>query len=174
MSMSSRVSALGEWARDHRGAVLALVLLVLVLTAWRMIEPTYSDVRGAPAGTCFAESPAVTSANRPGEVHLVAGSTQAQTVDCASEHVWETAAVEQLAGDAGTAYDADAVAAAAQAACAAAFEPYVGRPLEGSSLAVTARYPTKAEWDGNERRVVCLLVDPVAQSVTGSLRDANR
>lgn len=172
--MDNRISALGDWVRDHRGAVLALILLVAVFAIWRMIEPAYSDVRGAPAGTCFAENPAVASANRPGEVHLVAGTTQAQTVDCAKEHVWETAAVAQLPGEAGEAYGPDAVAAAARSACADAFEAYVGRPLEGSTLAVTARYPTKDEWDGGERRVACLLVDPVAQTVTGSLKGANR
>ena len=172
--MSSRISALGDWVRDHRGAVVALVLVVAVLAIWRMIEPSYSDVRGAPASTCFAESPTVASANKPGEVHLVAGTTQAQTVDCAKEHVWETAAVASLPDAAGTTYGPDAVAAAAEAACADAFATYVGRPLEGSTLAVTARYPTKEEWDGGERRVVCLLVDPVAQTVTGSLRGANR
>ena len=172
--MSTRISALGDWVRGHRGVVLGLVLLVAVLAFWRMIEPTYSDVRGAPAGTCYAENPIVASANKAGEVHLVAGTTQAQTVDCAKEHVWETAAVTSLPDAAGTTYGPDAVAAAAEAACVDAFAIYVGRPLEGSSLAVTARYPIKEEWDGRERRVVCLLVDPVAQSVTGSLRGANR
>jgi hypothetical protein len=174
MPMSSRISALGDWVRDHRGAVVALVLVVAVLAVWRMIEPTYSDVRGAPAGTCFAENPTVTSANRAGEVHLVAGTTQAQTVDCAKEHVWETAAAADRPDAPGTAYDSDAVAAAAEAACVDAFAAYVGRPLDGSTLAVTARYPTKDEWDGGERRVACLLVDPAAQTVTGSLRGANR
>jgi hypothetical protein len=68
--MGTRISAFGDWVRDHRGVVLALVLLVAVLAFWRLIEPTYSDVRGAPAGTCFAENPAVVSANKAGEVHL--------------------------------------------------------------------------------------------------------
>jgi hypothetical protein len=172
--MGTRISTLGDWVRGHRGVVLGLVLLVAVFAFWRMIEPTYSDVRGAPAGTCFAENPAVASANKAGEVHLVAGTTQAQTVDCAKEHVWETASIASLPGDGGTAYNPDGVAAAAGTACTDAFATYVGRPLEGSTLAVTARYPTKDEWDRGERRVVCLLVDPVAQTVSGSLEGANR
>jgi hypothetical protein len=49
--MGTRISAFGDWVRDHRGVVLALVLLMTVLALWRMIDPTYTDVRGAPAGT---------------------------------------------------------------------------------------------------------------------------
>jgi len=172
--MGGRVTALGAWVRDHRGAVLALALVVAVLALWRLSEPTYSDVRRAPAGTCFAEDPAVASANKAGAVLVVPGTTQAQTVECAAAHVWETAAVAVLPDSPGTPYSFDAIAEAARAACADAFAAYVGRPLEGSTLSVTARHPTKEEWDGDERRVACLLVDPIARAVTGSLRGAGR
>ena len=145
-----------------------------MFAVWRLIEPSCADVRGAPAGTCFAENPTVTSANRACEMHVVPGTTQAPTADCAREHVWETAAVVRLPDAPGTPYSFDAVAAAAETACSEAFTACVGHPLDGSTLAVTARYPTKEEWDGKERRVVWLLVDPVARTVTGSLRGANR
>ena len=172
--MGGRVAALAAWVRDHRGVVLALVAAVGVLTLWRLAEPTYSDLRTAPAGTCFAESPTAASANQAGAVHVVAGTTQSQTVDCAKEHLWETAAIPVLPDPPRTPYSFDAVAAAAESACGDAFAAYVGRPLDGSTLSVTARHPTKAEWDGGERRVACLLVDPVGRAVTGSLRGANR
>jgi hypothetical protein len=69
----------------------------------------------------------------------------------------------------------DAVAVAAADACTELFATYVGRALEGSSLAVTAYFPERAEWEEqNSRTVVCVVVDPVARTVIGSLRGSAR
>jgi len=103
----------------------------------------------------------------------VAGTTQAETIACADAHPWESMGVPRLSDPSGAPYAIDAVAAEAEQACSDTFAAYVGRPLDGSTLSATAFHPTMDDWDRNERRVACLVVDP-AGTVKGSLKGANR
>jgi hypothetical protein len=46
-----------------------------------------------------------------------------------------------------------------QARCEAAFETYVGRASEGSSLALTVAVPPPADWDDGARNAACLVAN---------------
>ncbi|MGO4692378.1 septum formation family protein [Glaciibacter sp. 2TAF33] len=73
-----------------------------------------------------------------------------------------------------TAYPGDdAVTAAAESECASVFESFVGVPYPRSALDYAALTPDAAEWDGGDRRAVCLVGDP-AGPVAGSLAGIRR
>lgn len=66
----------------------------------------------------------------------------------------------------------DAVIAAAEESCLAAFEPFVGLPFEESTLDVSWYVPTQQSWEGmDDRTVSCMVSDPAGE-VTGTLKNA--
>ncbi|MCU1408677.1 MAG: hypothetical protein JWM23_757 [Microbacteriaceae bacterium] len=92
-------------------------------------------------------------------------------VDCASEHDWEVYSVTRIPGEE---YPGDdAAAAAAEAGCASAFEPFAGIPYERSALDYAAVTPDSAAWDDGDQSAVCLVGDSSGR-VGGSLAGAGR
>ena len=58
------------------------------------------------------------------------------------------------------------IARIAEVECPAAFESFVGIPLEASSLSVTYLYPSRSNW-GYDEKIRCVVVPP--DEVTGTL-----
>ncbi|MBM7505156.1 septum formation family protein [Agromyces aurantiacus] len=66
----------------------------------------------------------------------------------------------------------EAVTAAAEEGCLAAFEPFVGVAYDASTLYVAWYSPTQESWEGvDDRMVSCTVSDP-AGDVTGTLEGA--
>jgi hypothetical protein len=66
----------------------------------------------------------------------------------------------------------EAVNAAAEEGCLAAFEPFVGLAYEDSTLYMAWYSPTEESWNGFDDRVVsCVISDPAGE-ITGTLADA--
>lgn len=70
---------------------------------------------------------------------------------------------------------ADAVAAATERGCFAAFKSFVGIPWEESELDISALEPTQESWeDGDDREVTCAIVSYDSSKLVGSTRGSNR
>ena len=159
----------------QRSLVVAGVILVAALIVFRFVSPSLADYLSTNAGDCLAADPAIVAANVAGQVRTLPGDPHAETTGCDRSHVQEVMGLPTLAGERDTPYPVDTVASAAADACREVFATYVGRPLEGSSLAATAYYPERAEWEEQDSRtVVCVVVDPVARTVIGSLKGSGR
>jgi hypothetical protein len=159
----------------QRSLIVAGVVLVAALIVFRFVSPSLADYLSTKAGDCLAADPAIVLANVAGQVRTVPGDPYAETTGCDRQHVHEVMGLPELAGDRGAPYPVDTVAVAAAGACTELFATYVGRPLEGSSLAATAYYPDRAEWEEQDsRKVVCVVVDPATGTVVGSLRGSAR
>jgi hypothetical protein len=170
------VAAVVGAVRAHPRITFVVVVLLAALVVLRLITPPLADVRDAVEGDCFAGSPLTISANIAGEVHTVPGyATGIQRVGCAEPHIWESLGPATLPGAEGAPYPVNDMQALAADACAARFATFVGRPLAGSQLSATAFYPTREDWEARDVRLVaCMIVDPSADTVTGTLRGAGR
>jgi hypothetical protein len=66
----------------------------------------------------------------------------------------------------------EAVIAAAEESCLAAFEPFVGLAFEESTLDASWYVPTQQSWEAlDDRTVSCMVSDPAGE-VTGTLENA--
>ena len=165
----------GRFSPAQRSLIIGGVLVLLTLVVFRLVSPTQVGYRSARPGDCLEGSAAIAAAVKPGEVRTVSGAPAAQIVTCEQPHVQEVMGQVELAGDRGTPYPVDGAPAQAAAACSALFETYVGRPLAGSSLGISAYFPERAEWEQqNERTVVCVVTDPAGATSTGSLKGSGR
>jgi hypothetical protein len=165
----------GRFSPAQRSLIIGGVLVLLTLVVFRFVSPTQVGYRSAKPGDCLQGSAAIAAAAKPGEVRTVSGAPAAQIVTCDQPHVQEVMGQVELPGDRGAPYPVDGAPAQATAACAALFETYVGRPLAGSSLGVSAYFPERAEWEQtNERTVVCVVTDPAGATSTGSVKGSAR
>jgi hypothetical protein len=108
---------------------------------------------------------------------LVTGGTSKVTrtvpiVDCSLEH--DSEAYASVIIDRATFPGADAVSTQAVAECTARFATFVGLAYEESSLDFAYYYPTQSSWERGDREILCLVIDPGAGSVSGSLSGAAR
>ena len=106
------------------------------------------------AGECFNFSAEAT------EVSTVV------VVECAGPHAAEAFEVFDVALDA---FDATAIAAAADEGCLGAFEAYVGYPYNAADFYYRALTPGADGWENGARRVVCLVVAKEG-TLTGSVK----
>ncbi|MDA8236389.1 MAG: septum formation family protein [Chloroflexi bacterium] len=175
-SLPGPLAAIVGAVRAHPRLTFALAVILAGLAVMRLITPPLADVRDAVEGDCFAGSPLTISANVAGAVHVVPGfATGIQRVQCSEPHVWESLGLATLPGVAGAPYPVNDIESLVSDVCAARFASFIGRPLAGSELSVTAFYPIRDDWETkDERRVACLVVEPGRGPVTGSLRGANR
>ncbi len=106
-----------------------------------------------------------------GPIGQAAVLEEAPIVDCAESHESEVYAAFELEG---AGYPgSQAVAAAAESLCLAAFEDFVGVAYEDSELLITTMTPTRDAWEQQDDREALCLVNDV-QDTIDSLRDANR
>lgn len=92
-------------------------------------------------------------------------------VPCSEVHEAEAYA-SHLMGDGDFPGD-EAVFAAADEACLAEFDDFIGLPYEESLIELTYYHPTAASWADGDREILCLATDP-AGPTTGSLVGAQR
>ncbi len=96
---------------------------------------------------------------------------QSSVVECSVPHYAEAYAQFDLPE--GAYPGEDAVTSAAEEGCDAEFTGFVGMDYQESVLEVFYYYPTEDTWDV-DRGVVCIIIDPSGEPVTGSLEGANR
>jgi hypothetical protein len=87
-------------------------------------------------------------------------------VACTDPHAAEAFEVFEVALDA---FDATAIAAAADERCLGAFEGYVGYPYNAADFYYRALTPGADGWANGARTVVCLVV-PHEGTLTGSVK----
>ncbi len=68
----------------------------------------------------------------------------------------------------------DAVYAQATAECDAAYAAYVGVPWSSSTLTFYSYTPVQPQWEGGNRRIVCILFDPFNPQLVGSVAGSGR
>lgn len=105
-------------------------------------------------GECFNFSDATTQV------------TSVTVVECAKPHGAEVFATFNVALPT---FGADALAAATDDQCLAAFEPYVGAPYSAAKFYYRALMPGADGWDKGARTVVCFVV-PTEGTLTGSVK----
>jgi Septum formation len=92
-------------------------------------------------------------------------------VQCQTEHDYEVYAVFDIPE---SVYPGEEeAAAAAEAACASAFEPFVGVRYSSSTLDYAALAPDEKEWEAGDHVMACLVGDPAGPGV-GSLSSSRR
>ena len=93
-------------------------------------------------------------------------------VDCAEPHNGEAYAMLPLTGEAfpGT----DEVTDSAVTGCTSEFTTFVGVEYAASALDFAYYYPTATSWKAGDHEILCLVVDPGTETVTGSLQGAAR
>jgi hypothetical protein len=144
---------------------LLLVVLALLLVACggaqrgesgEITEGGDVDVFSLNVGDCFG-------ATEGDEVASV------QAVPCSEPHESEVFALvdyedgDEWPGD-------EAITTFSDEECGAAFEEYIGMSYNESRYFITYLQPTEETWADGDREVVCLVVGPDGEPVTGSLR----
>ena len=89
-----------------------------------------------------------------------------EVVECAGPHAAEVYEMFDVDLDA---FDATAIAAAADERCLAAFEGYVGYPYSAANFYYRALTPSAEGWTNGARTVRCLVV-PHEGTLTGSVK----
>ncbi len=155
----------------------ALLALCLGLTACSSGDEATRDETGAVAsegtvdafavelGDCIQDPTAGADPNEVAEVQSI------EAVPCDEPHDGEVYHVFDMPdGD----YPGDeAVLAAVEEGCVAAFADFVGKPYEESSLDYLSLQPTQETWEQmDDREVVCIVADPSGEKKIGSLRGA--
>ncbi len=142
--------------RMRLALVPALAVAALALTACSGAAPT------AEVGECL-------------DLNVDAAEvSELNGFDCATEHDVEVYYV----GDSTLAdFDLEAVITEAQEICIREFEPFVGIPLEESTLDVYYLYPQSEGWSAGDREIICAVYTPnwdtgEVTRTTGSLKGA--
>ena len=92
-------------------------------------------------------------------------------VPCAEVHTQEVFAVPEYPDDNGV-YPGEAeILKFADASCLEAFNTYTGTDYLSSNLFFTYLHPSLDSWnDGDDRQVVCVIVSPTEDGMTGSVK----
>jgi hypothetical protein len=105
------------------------------------------------------------------------GSTETQEVQsvtavpCDQPHDGEVYSVFDLPD--GEFPGEEAVTSQSEERCLADFEGFVGTPYEESRYELSSLFPTKESWDTrDDREVVCIVVGPAGEKLTGSVKGA--
>lgn len=97
-----------------------------------------------------------------------------RTQDCAAPHEGEVFFVAELPAGADDEYPGDAaVQEQVAASCVAEFESYVGTPYAASALDFSFVYPTRRQWNEDDRGFLCIAFDP-AGDLTASVAGSGR
>jgi Septum formation len=102
----------------------------------------------------------------------------ADTVDnvtakpCGEAHEYEVFYIASMAE--GAYPNEDAFTTYVNSTCVPAFQAYVGRAYDGSTLEISWLYPGSDGWAGGDRTVECSLYDPNDNHLAGSLEGSRR
>lgn len=151
------------------------IIIVLVLGGWLFLNlatPAPVNVGDLQAGDCLylraADADSDTPAGRPAgtsTASLLALYDQGtERAPCDGSHSHEVVLQTVFPDVAGTAFPGQGTLRERnQAACEAAFEAYVGRPVDGSSLELLVAVPNEEAWTDDIRAAPCLAGDPNGQ-----------
>jgi hypothetical protein len=157
--------------RSRPAAAVILVAVSLALTGCATLGgaatpsptptgPPEVDVLSLDVGDCLA-----TTGNH--------GTTSTvPVVECSQEH--ESEVYSRLVLDDDTFPGDDAVRDRAVTGCTQRFAEFVGIAYDDSSLDFAYYFPTRTSWERGDRDIVCLVIDPQAASIMGTLADAAR
>jgi len=158
----------GELAVLRRNTPL-LALIAALIGGWLILtlsEPPTVRVGEARAGDCLyvhaldadTDNPTGRPIGSDGAVISALFRGGAERAGCDASHSHEVADAWVLDDPLVAAYPGQGeLTRREQARCEAAFEAYVGRPTDGSTLALTVAVPPPAEWEDGLRVAVCLV-----------------
>jgi len=176
------IETVSDWITEGRAHPVALLFAALLLGGWvllRLITPEPLSFEAIEAGQCLyvrtGSAASLDASQRPiGTPELVRAAVLlggAEPAPCDGSHGHEVASR--------TGYDRAfddrfpgerALLAAAEAPCEAAFLVHVGRPLAGSSLALTIVVPDERRWAEGFRDALCLVHRADGQFLRGPAR----
>ena len=122
------------------------------------------DVRIATSGASVALNSNATPRNDDQLILLL---------DCAIPHQYEVAGIVEVPRPGAYPGDEELVTQA-QRLCPAVFATHVGQSYERSALEMGWLLPTAEEWGRGKRTVACLVTDPAAGRLTGSVKGSGR
>jgi len=92
-------------------------------------------------------------------------------VDCRTPHTSEIFLQVEHPAEIGAPYPGSKVLDSySRDQCLGAFEPYVGRAFDASSLSFVFLNPARSTWDANDREIVCALVSADRTDLTAAMR----
>lgn len=94
-------------------------------------------------------------------------------VPCTQAHLYEAYATQDVA-DASDYPGDDALTKEADDICQGAFDGFLGVSYDDSKMDYTFLYPTPDSWATGDRNVLCLMVDPDGNTITGSLKGSKK
>lgn len=156
-----REGLLGFWR--HRGARLIALVLIGGFVILRLLTPQVVPFRDLRTGDCVYLRP-------PGPADLTtevppvpATPADLQTYEAAERAACNLSHSHEVSdafsvGDAAAAYPGlEALVAAYGSRCEAAFEPFVGRALDGSTYATAIAVPNTTSWAAGARSGLCFV-----------------
>lgn len=161
--------SVADWIAEGRAHPIAMLGVALFLGGWivlRALTPTAVAFEDIEAGQCLyvrtGGSSSIEGGDRPiGTPALVRASLllgAAEPAPCDGGHGHEVAARVPLPDSDADRYPGEAaLLSAAEDGCEAMFVAYVGRPLDGSPLTVTAVVPDEGRWNAGIRDALCLV-----------------
>ena len=162
-----------------------MLLIAVIVGGWLVLEllnPEVVQLEGLRAGDCIyvpTSSSGEVDVVRPigANSEVVGGLYRAgaERAPCDGSHGHEVAAVFVLDGPVGAPFPGTAVLTQQQMpACEAAFGSFVGRPAEGSTLAITLAIPDEASWDAGRRSGACLVSNADGSFLSGRAGGSGR
>ncbi|HEX5826739.1 MAG TPA: septum formation family protein [Candidatus Limnocylindrales bacterium] len=168
---------------SHKPLVILVAFLVGGWLVLRLSEPEYLRVGLLTQGDCvYIRSADMDTEGTGGRPIGTEGATisalyglGAQRAGCDASHshevalawVLDDALVAPYPGQ-GTLVDRE------RARCEAAFEAYVGRPVEGSALDLVIAVPPPEAWDEGARAAACLVADGRGEFLQGPAAGSGR
>jgi len=163
------IETVSDWIAEGRAHPMALLFAALLVGGWvllRLITPESLSFESIEAGQCLyvrtGSAASLDASRRPiGTPDLVRAAVLlggAEPAPCDGSHGHEVASRAGYDRAFDDRYPGERpLLAAAQAPCEAAFLAHVGRPLAGSSLALTIVVPDERRWTDGVRDALCLV-----------------
>jgi hypothetical protein len=113
---------------------------------------------------------------RPGDCLLPDDKTVGEiekinAVPCSEKHTQEVFALPEYTDEGGVYPGEDEIKKFADASCLEAFGSYTGTDYLDSNLFFTYLHPSLDSWnDGDDRQVICVIVSPSEDGMTGSVK----
>lgn len=152
-------------------ALVAAAVAVFLVLANQDDGTDYADLR---VGNCVRDvSARDTGAGGGAERRSV---TEVEVVACNEPHETEVYAVTNFPGGKGSPFPGDeAIGRFVSEFCQGpAFEQYVGKPRNLSSLIDDDIQPSDVSWKAGRRQVICMASDPAGKLLTGSVKGSGR
>jgi hypothetical protein len=177
---------LGNELRALLGSTPLVMLLLVLVGGWLVLTLTRPEVLVVgelTAGDCLyiraadadTDSPAGRAIGSDGAVITALFAAGAERAPCDGSHSHEVVDGWVLKDSLVAPYPGQAeLTLRERARCEAAFERHVGRPVEGSDLALTIAVPPPGAWDEGARVAACLVSDRDGAFLLTPAKDSRR